>query len=1085
LGFFGKLQHSLLRQVTLRLAYAIVAVSAILIVLAVYLYRDAKQNSVDKEMSVTKELLSSRIVALDERWSKEAARLKMRIEHSKILDTKNGKWDKLYSFLIVMDDDSTYNHIAIFSKDGKQLFERSHDGDGSACTDSVPKNKWVYDKKKNDLHMAFVTPLWLGDEGEGTLVFYRSIDNATLVSQSFPRCNIHLVWQNKIAASSAGSTASGQMVQDLINARPNTSFATIQWPTITDEQRPHLLAELAQKDSVSLGNFVIVFVVSLSLLGLALWSMVGFWLTRTADRMDRLAQAAHSFGQTLCVSDETRRLLSEAKQSNDDEIGALAESFLKLTGIVIERDNERAQKEQVLAESEARIREITAKLADGIYVVDKNYRVTFVNEKAKQLLGYSEAEIVGQEAHALFHLDQPGGGTIHLHECAIHNSIAQGIQTNIENEYFKTKDGRFFLVSIVCVPIIRDGQTHGAVITFSDLTIQNKARKKEQESHQNIANLLDLNQKIISESTSGIELFRASGECVLVNDAVAKIVGGTKEQLLGQNFRHISSWKEAGLFGAAIETIETKSMKKIEVHATSTFDKEFWIECDFVYFELNNEPHILLVINDILEYKKAQDILEYAKQEAEAANRSKSEFLANMSHEIRTPLNAVIGLSQLMMGTDLNTKQLDHLGKILFSSKSLLSIINDLLDYSKIEANKIELDLRAIDLVMLLESLKGMFDFRAAEKSIIFTLEIDENIPYMVIADSLRLERILANLLSNAIKFTDKGTVQLCVSLLGIRENKARIRFCIHDSGMGISQEQIEKLFTAFSQADGSITRKYGGTGLGLAICKKLVEIMDGEIGVTSEVGKGSSFCFELELAVASQSDIDEDTIPREELEHCEFELAKLNGKRILLVEDNALNTEVAMESLDRLGMIVVSAINGLEAVNILKDNVFDAVLMDLQMPVMDGLEATKRIREQYTKEELPIIAVTASALHRDRNKCFEIGMNDYISKPFDIRALGVKLSKYLSADGVKTSVTPAHNLDEKHSLEIVQELKTALKNGDFVSSDTIEEFAITLGHLAKQKTFLDTRRAIDNFDYDDAMKGLAQIEKLINESKK
>ncbi|MGE4352014.1 MAG: ATP-binding protein, partial [Bdellovibrionales bacterium] len=448
----------------------------------------------------------------------------------------------------------------------------------------------------------------------------------------------------------------------------------------------------------------------------------------------------------------------------------------------------------------------------------------------------------------------------------------------------------------------------------------------------------------------------------------------------------------------------------VHMYETTTLDvlvyrkdgSPFWSEWHLTPLmgEDGKVAYFVSLLNDTTAFRQTQEDLMRAKATAEHASAVKSTFLATMSHEIRTPINGVLGILKLMDETDLDDEQRHLLGIAKTSSNVLHGIINDILDYAKMEAGKIEIIPEPFDIRQLLNDLACLGRSLLGDKKVVLTCDIDPTVPDWCVADVGRLRQIILNLMSNAIKFTENGSISIRVLSLLQQEVDGKpghlLRFEVQDTGLGISQEDQRKLFQEFSQVERTFTRRFGGTGLGLAICRRLIGLMNGEISVDSQPGKGSRFWFILPIGIGAQPDAKERAENATQLPAGSPEM--LASMTLLLAEDNETNRLVARRYIEKIGMQVDEAVNGREAVDKAMNKHYDVILMDVSMPVMDGMMATHHIRGsgEYNAS-VPIIALTAHAMEGDRHLCLAAGMNDYLQKPINNDQLRRVLERWLS----------------------------------------------------------------------------------------
>ena len=425
--------------------------------------------------------------------------------------------------------------------------------------------------------------------------------------------------------------------------------------------------------------------------------------------------------------------------------------------------------------------------------------------------------------------------------------------------------------------------------------------------------------------------------------------------------------------------------------------------------------------SDITLIREAEAALKEAKELAEQTSRFKSEFLANMSHEVRTPLNAIMGMTRLTLQTGLAPRQQMYVSNIEKASRNLLHVINDILDFSKIEAGRLEIESISFTLEGVLDNLKNVSGAKASEKNLELIFDVDHKIPNVLIGDPMRLAQVLINLTNNGIKFTDRGVVSLAITVNSYLDKKIELHFSVSDTGIGISPDQLKILFASFIQADGSTTRRYGGTGLGLSISRSLVQMMGGDIQVRSQVGQGSCFEFSLIFDVPEQVGLH---LQEDELNNLQLRVPDLSAYKALVVEDNPINQLVAQELLQQAGVSVTLTSNGKLGLEALRKSSYHVVLVDLQMPEMDGFETTRLIRQNPLWHELPVIAMTAHAMKGDRERCLTVGMNDHIPKPIDPKNLYATLSYWLLKHNKEQYITFEEQQDESNGRYINAKLE-------------------------------------------------------------
>ncbi|MBI5176146.1 MAG: PAS domain S-box protein [Candidatus Melainabacteria bacterium] len=623
-------------------------------------------------------------------------------------------------------------------------------------------------------------------------------------------------------------------------------------------------------------------------------------------------------------------------------------------------------------------------LSDALTVVDANGCIIFWNNAACQLFGFTADEVLHRPLSIISSLDRDDGFRAIWHRLSSHEKVSAVQSTRLH------KDGRSLPVTISYSPVFHPhGVLHSICLMFQTST----------------ADTLEERFRLVVEAApNGMILVDQAGEVVLVNSQVEKMFGYPQEELVGrpievlvpERYRAAHPGHRAGF--AASPKVRMMGSGR-ELFALRKDGSEFPVEIGLNPITNSTGTFVLASVIDISERKRSEELVK-SRDEALALSRLKSAFIANISHELRTPLSGIIGMNQLLRQMPLTIEQRELADSIADSAASLLTIVNDVLDLAKIESGKLTLNASPISVMSIVRDSARTLSEAARAKHLKLLTNIDYSIPDYLLGDPERIRQVLVNLLGNAVKFTPKGQVSVEAILENEESDLVQVRFTVRDTGIGIEKDKIEALFRPFSQLDDSPTRRYGGTGLGLSISKTIVETMDGEIGVDSEKGVGSTFWFVLPLrrmpgGTAAASEFV--TLPPPAVA-APPPSPELTGRLVLVVEDSPLLRMMAQKQLEKLGVRSVSAATGLEAVELLRANSYDLILMDLNIPEIDGLEVTRQVRvmELPLAKHTPIIAMTAAAMKGDLDRCLEAGMDDYLPKPVLLEDLEAKLKQWL-----------------------------------------------------------------------------------------
>ncbi len=629
--------------------------------------------------------------------------------------------------------------------------------------------------------------------------------------------------------------------------------------------------------------------------------------------------------------------------------------------------------EQETKEGDEQFRAVYDQAAVGIARISTDGRWLTVNQKVCDIVGYSQEELLKKTFQDITHPDD-----LNLDLDFVHQVLAGEIKTySMEKRYFR-KDGSIVWVNLtVSLVPEADGRPNFFISVIEDISAKKETIRKLQDAMKEVADI-----KFALDQSSIVAKTDAKGRITYVNDKFCEISQYSRHELLGKDHRIINSGHHSREFMRSLwRTISSGKAWSGEIKNRAKDGTFYWVATTIVPFlDEEGKPFQYTAIRtDITQKKRMEEeraALAVREQAALEASRLKGEFLANMSHEIRTPINGILGMTNFLGKTTLNDEQSKYLKAISSSSNHLFTLVNDVLDLSKVEAGKLELEVVPFDLLALVSDVAGVFESLAHEKGFAFSCSVSVSDRVTFEGDPSRIRQVLNNLLSNAIKFTENGSVSITVREMHSDSRRSLVEFEVSDSGIGMAPETMNRLFENFMQADASTSRRYGGTGLGLAISRRLVTLMGGSIQVTSEPGNGTRIGFRVELPFHVRG------ATTSERQKAQFNLSpnERKLKTLLVVEDNAINLEIAERVLLQAGYRVETAVNGVEALERAAATEFALVLMDCHMPEMDGFEAVRALRSRGFAG--PVLALTADALGGTRDKCLEVGMSDHLAKP-------------------------------------------------------------------------------------------------------
>ncbi len=636
-----------------------------------------------------------------------------------------------------------------------------------------------------------------------------------------------------------------------------------------------------------------------------------------------------------------------------------------------------------LRHREERLRDLIEGSRDVIIETDAYGRFTFVNRAIQAMLGFRPEDVIGKHITTLVHPQWRETVVAHYRE-------QRESRTNSTYLEFPclTTGGAEIWVGQHARAVLRNGEVIAFHAISRELTALHEAERAKREAEKRFEAFMD--------NSPAIALIKDSDDRVIfLNDTLARLLGKRRDDVLGVRASELLPQGVYQMVRSSEEIVlqHGQHMRVVETFRTPDGQERHWLMNKFQVPGPENTVCLGAFGVDVTDRITLEIDLADARDAALASARQQSEFLAMMSHEIRTPMNGVMGMLGVLLDSDLTADQRDLAQTARESADALLSLLNDILDFTKIEAGKLDFEMHDFEVRRTIESVLDLLRDTARGKSLALRCDVDPAVPIRVRGDAGRLRQVLMNLIGNALKFTSQGSVSIQVKSAA----EGALRFAVTDTGIGIPEEAQQRLFMPFVQADSSTTRRFGGTGLGLAISRRLVELMGGEIGVESTLGKGSTFAFTAQFEPAQELTM---TSLESEAQHLALDgpsppATRTRRGRILVAEDNAVNQKVALRQLEKLGHRADVVVNGLEALEALQRVPYDLVLMDCHMPEMDGYAATRVIRARETRR-MPILALTASAMAEDRDRCIASGMDDILTKPVRESELAAALQKWL-----------------------------------------------------------------------------------------